>query len=578
MGSDQSNVLAPASRISIAAVILVLISLLLPAAIVVWSARSAFAGKRFGAPSNEISYFPGALKNGEMWHWVRRTLNTWGPPQYNFRIKRLNLETGDDLETEIEVTSFPMNPIWLGDELYAYQKSVLYKLRGTQFVEFAQLPAPISGFTRTVPFLYQRKIATIVGDFQNGFQLSTLVDGEWTNIGTIRLPFSESLREDPTPFRVQRIGQAPAETDANPTDVPQDEQIRPTDLYGGGSVIMVTTDRDGLILLNRNTEDPQKRILRQNTDGTWRSLNGKIDQFSPVIVANPDEATAYLVDDGAPLFNAGNVQRIRGDTVHPVHLQFPGTAYEYLDRWKRLVDGLGLAWIIHASTLILGTIVLDRGSPHRFASGTNEVILASPSRRAAALCVDLLLILVIGFIAVRIQLPMHSPNLTGLNAVNLSETLFQLEQTSSAVFQLSAWGVIQSVSETIHWLFDFVAPIFSNRTFDLVLLAELSLVLVGKVAVEARYGFTPGKLLAGIRTLRTTLRPAGFARSLARNLLYAIDIPLMLTPLPGWLSMLLFPRRQRVGDRLADTIVIRAGTIHDTSSLAPEFTVVGVNL
>jgi hypothetical protein len=75
--------------------------------------------------------------------------------------------------------------------------------------------------------------------------------------------------------------------------------------------------------------------------------------------------------------------------------------------------------------------------------------------------------------------------------------------------------------------------------------------------VQARWGLTPGKWLMGLRTVRTSLRPCGFARSLLRELFMAFDAPLLLTPFPGITSMLSTDCRQRLGDLAADTIVVQ---------------------
>ena len=77
------------------------------------------------------------------------------------------------------------------------------------------------------------------------------------------------------------------------------------------------------------------------------------------------------------------------------------------------------------------------------------------------------------------------------------------------------------------------------------------------ILIQSRWGFTPGKWLLGLRMLRTTLRPCGVARSLLRELLMAVDAPMLLTPLPGITSMLSTDCRQRLGDLAADTLVIQ---------------------
>ena len=74
--------------------------------------------------------------------------------------------------------------------------------------------------------------------------------------------------------------------------------------------------------------------------------------------------------------------------------------------------------------------------------------------------------------------------------------------------------------------------------------------------IQGIWGITPGKWLCGLRTLRTTLRPCGIARSLVRELLLAIDSTYLLCWIPGSLAIGLTERRQRIGDLLGDTIVV----------------------
>lgn len=68
-------------------------------------------------------------------------------------------------------------------------------------------------------------------------------------------------------------------------------------------------------------------------------------------------------------------------------------------------------------------------------------------------------------------------------------------------------------------------------------------------------GRTPGKRAMGIRVVRTDGAPVGLAESLARNLLRVVELPLGYSP--AILAVALGPRRQRLGDLVAGTLVIR---------------------
>lgn len=71
-----------------------------------------------------------------------------------------------------------------------------------------------------------------------------------------------------------------------------------------------------------------------------------------------------------------------------------------------------------------------------------------------------------------------------------------------------------------------------------------------------RDGQTPGKKHAGIRVVSSTGRPLGFFASFSRNLMRAVDfLPALF--LIGFFSMLADERQQRLGDRVAGSLVVR---------------------
>lgn len=68
-------------------------------------------------------------------------------------------------------------------------------------------------------------------------------------------------------------------------------------------------------------------------------------------------------------------------------------------------------------------------------------------------------------------------------------------------------------------------------------------------------GRTPGKRALGIRVVRMDGAPVGVVESLARNVLRAVEVPLGYAP--GVLAIALGSRRQRLGDLVAGTLVVR---------------------
>jgi uncharacterized RDD family membrane protein YckC len=68
-------------------------------------------------------------------------------------------------------------------------------------------------------------------------------------------------------------------------------------------------------------------------------------------------------------------------------------------------------------------------------------------------------------------------------------------------------------------------------------------------------GRTPGKRLAGLRVVRTDGGSVGISGSLVRNVLRSVELPLAYAP--AILAVALGPRRQRLGDLVGGTLVIR---------------------
>lgn len=74
--------------------------------------------------------------------------------------------------------------------------------------------------------------------------------------------------------------------------------------------------------------------------------------------------------------------------------------------------------------------------------------------------------------------------------------------------------------------------------------------------IEGIWGRTVGKLLTGIRVVAATGDPAGFGRILGRTLFRLLDG--IGGYLLGFLVVVSSSRRQRLGDLVAGTLVVRA--------------------
>ncbi len=81
------------------------------------------------------------------------------------------------------------------------------------------------------------------------------------------------------------------------------------------------------------------------------------------------------------------------------------------------------------------------------------------------------------------------------------------------------------------------------------------LTLLYYIVLEAIWGATLGKMLLGLRVARTDGSPIGWSASLIRNILRIVDG--FLFYLVGAILVWQSPLRQRLGDRIADTVVVQ---------------------
>lgn len=85
------------------------------------------------------------------------------------------------------------------------------------------------------------------------------------------------------------------------------------------------------------------------------------------------------------------------------------------------------------------------------------------------------------------------------------------------------------------------------------------------IGLEVTQGGTVGKLLLGLRVTKADGSPIDWGASLIRNVLRVVDaIPFIIPYLLGAILIWNSPTRQRLGDRVAGTVVVRK------SSLVPQ--------
>lgn len=121
--------------------------------------------------------------------------------------------------------------------------------------------------------------------------------------------------------------------------------------------------------------------------------------------------------------------------------------------------------------------------------------------------------------------------------------------------------VERGVAVVFDTLLIFVVVLLLGDTYEPrdAALATLLTQVAYATVLEAYWGQTVGKRLVGIVVVTPNLEAIGLRRSFVRNTLRLVDgVPAYLI---GVVSVVLSPQRQRLGDRLAGTIVLRESTL-----------------
>ena len=313
------------------------------------------------------------------------------------------------------------------------------------------------------------------------------------------------------------------------------------------------------------------RIVRLTADGLLEDLQYPDEKINTAGDVRPHTASmvTYVFksdDDSLGIWGSLQVRRIDRETVQPIHLVEPGCEREYVGRWRTLAWGVLFSWLLHITVLIAGAEWLARdGSSEKFEFGVEQASLAPVWRRAVATTVDVVLMLIVLSLLWLLCCWVFGFKHVPLHGVQLADNLLEVEMLLS-----DGPHYIKHISETllgspIGWL---VHPFAVGRDFPSLWVAALFVAGGWKVLFEGRVGVTPGKWLLGIRTVSSTLRPCGISNAIVRSVFYCFDLPFLLTPLPAMVSLMLSEHRQTWGDRAAQTLVIRAGSICRTGAPA----------
>ncbi|KJK29359.1 hypothetical protein TY89_17990 [Paenibacillus polymyxa] len=124
------------------------------------------------------------------------------------------------------------------------------------------------------------------------------------------------------------------------------------------------------------------------------------------------------------------------------------------------------------------------------------------------------------------------------------------------------------------WMIDFILIVFGYGGLVYFAAKKLSetetpnlgmvviLFLIGSfcyyLLLEGLTGYTLGKFVLRIQVVNGEGRPPGMIKSLIRTLIYLVDTnPLLFWGLPAGICVLVTPRKQRIGDMVANTYVVK---------------------
>ena len=600
---------------------IVVLSLVLPVVVIIWSATTALKDKLvWGRPSNVLKlHHTGSVRNGELWFAEAHLDDNPNATAKESRIKRLDLQTGVERDTGLVVAGDFAHPKWLGDKLYLVASNAIYEAVGDSVIPLtASLPDRPN--SHSLLFLYDDRLTTVHRLPDGRHCLSHLIDGQWQDGRPILLPgpdvfWQEDRQRDRTvlsprssqqtsrpgrpgcllwvvqhesqyhlmlvnyntAFAAYRKGfEFADEEDAEvsafaPENAQRDvsgwEPIAPNNVTANHWTRMASTP-DGLLFVAWGWPS---RIVRLTADGLWEDIQYPGEKINTAGDVPPHTASAvtHVIksdDDSLGIWGSLQVRRIDRETVQPIHLVVPGCEREYVGRWRTLVWGVLFAWLLHITVLIGGAEWLTRdGSSETYEFGVEQAPLASVWQRAVATTVDVALMLIVLSLLWLLCCWVFGFKHVPFHGVQLADNLLVVEMLLS-----DRPSYIKDIPETllgspIGWL---VHPFVVGRDFPSLWVAALFVAGGLKVLFEGRVGVTPGKWLLGIRTASSTLRPCGVSNAIVRSVFYCFDLPFLLTPLPAVVSLMLSEHRQTWGDRAAQTLVIRAGSICRTGTPA----------
>lgn len=519
-------------------------------------------------------YSHAALWQGRVYYPVRTTVG--GATLKTGTLMSFDPEKGDTKELPWEIPTPCTGLVARGDQLWIVSSNSVCLIDGDQMKE---IPA-IARFTlASEPFLYHGQIAVIDSGGRSAPRLFVFQNDNWVNLGTIAIPvaFHYSVVDGKNVL----VSNAKSTTGRVPL---LDLQV----LSNGDKLHLFVSDgsviayRSGLELAlasalapenvdltadPSNLEDWEVACLAPANVGIGGKRNWKASLVNdePTVLATtsssknlfqsfsllgyrrvegewkktiessiPAPIELFAVSDGQKSYFGGHslfggmlrIHRVDNTEIVPTGavIKQPVAGFQ-----KSIENGTWLFQWIYWPGLLIFVLGVDRlmkaWRVAEYQFGLTVVQMASFVRRAIARVIDYWVYVSAIFLV------------TWLFGLSGKENI---EKNLDRMYDFSPDGLM------IRWIW-----------LMLSLLLSVLLILIINSWLQGRWGVTLGKWLCGIRTVRSTLRPCGFARAMLRELLLLADTLFVLSYIPATLLIAFTNCRQRIGDMVADTIVIR---------------------
>ncbi len=492
---------------------------------------------------------------------------------FEWVVSTIDIETGKitELDTRVRVPNF-VQPTALGDHLWfaafngsgpVPQGKSFEMIDGVlQPAEFVVLSSVIGEEQR---FLLDGTPAYIVNLATKGFQVSTLTDGVWgdnrdvvlpTHFGNEPIDFKNTVHlsclnqgdrihvflhyglrlfyHEGLDLQPENGAEAPLHPGIGDGATAGWSLVRaqpspiPTIYKSHQNLFGLLVDGQPMALIVDDTGDHQPVGHLYRFDGTnwseWATQTFPFGARDFRVLPSRDGQKSYIV--ATSMTQVGQVYAVEATGFRA--LTWSSRQYNSHVSALRICTLVPLAMLVLGCLLGLGTwFLMWRYTKPDYGFGIQNVKLASLGRRGLARLIDMALI--------------------GLTTIGLGAFLTRGLDWLALVEALHLYVVPPAVR--------FAAFVGFGLAIWLVAC------VITLVIVQGRTGFTPGKWLCGLRTLQTSLRPCGFARSLARELVFCVDALIFLWWAPGILAIALTDCRQRLGDLVADTLVVEAGSL-----------------